>query len=154
MPCKRCQEHPSFHSFQSLGKTSHGKAIVYSKPCLAVEKKFEESSIPNYFSHMDDASKESWIWIFDSGGLAELESPNFFTMRKFYLEMEQRYDKVLQHILILNLNWKVNLLLGFIKPFLSEQSQKRLVVIEHPLELVKYGIQRETIHHLFPSQAT
>lgn len=103
---------------------------------------------------MDDVSKEQWIWIFDSGGLAELETPNFFTMRKFYLEMEERYDKVLNHILILNLNWKVSLLLAFIRPFLSDHAQKRLVVIEQPLELVKYGIKKETIYHLFPSLAT
>lgn len=136
MLCEKCLKNPFFHSFLYLGDTEDGHRIFYSKPSLNVEKQFREDSIPNYLSHLDDASKSSWIWIFDAGGLDKLEMPNPLVMRKFYKIIQERYKDVLLKIYMFDVNWKVSFLLSLIYPFVSKEARARLQECKTPLELL------------------
>lgn len=141
MPCVKCEAIPNFHSFVCLGKTDKGVNIYYSKPSLAVERKLTEEAIPNFLWHMDGASNDgSWIWLFDTAGLENLEVPKLNLLKKFYQIVSQRYFGVLQGIYLMNINWKVGLIFDMLRPLLSRAIQERLINCKSPLTLLEKGV--------------
>lgn len=99
---------------------------------------------------MDEAAAGGpWVWIFDSGGLDRLESPNPLVIRKFYLTVRERYKNTLQRIYILNMNWKVAVLYNMLHSFLCAESKKRLVHCETRLKLFADGIPSDIVQKVF-----
>jgi hypothetical protein len=148
MTCTRCQIQPAFHCFKNIGKTSCGKQIWYTRPYLSIEKKFTEESISNYLFHMDEASSEPWIWIFDATGFDKLEMPNPMLMKKFYHLIEEKYKNVLHRLYILNINWKVAAILKIVRPFLKKEAQERLAETSNPLSLLSAGVPAQIVHQV------
>jgi hypothetical protein len=150
MRCFKCSERPGFHNFQRLGYTSSGVAIWFSCPSLTEEKRFTAESIPNYIAHMDIAAAGGqWVWIFDSGGLDRLESPNPLVIRSFYKTVRERYKDTLQRIYIVNMNWKVAVLYNMLHSFLCAESKRRLVHCETKMSLLFDGIPADIVQSVF-----
>jgi hypothetical protein len=148
MSCKKCDVRPGFHSFKMMGKTSSGKNIWYSKPALCEERAFLEESIPNYLAHLDTASTEPWIWVFDAAGLDSLIMPNPLLVRRFYLTLKKRYNHVLHRIYILNLGWKVGAILNIVRHFLNKESREHVVDCYSPLVLLNDGLPTDVIQQI------
>lgn len=129
MPCELCQNRPNSHNFQILGKTARGITLMYSKPYDAITKTFTEETIQSYYQHLDDLQGK-WVWLFDATDLHKLETPNISLLRSFYKGVEERYKDSLQCIYILHPNWKLQTILGMIRPFMRAEARQRLD--EHP----------------------
>lgn len=141
MPCTRCAENPNFHSFKKVGHTTNGLAVFYSKPSLGIERRLTEQTMPNYLAHLEEASQEGpWVWVFDSGGLDNLEMPKPRLMKEFYFEIQRRVGPTLRKAYILNIHWKVALLLSIIRPFLRAEARDKLMVCDTILPLLEAGI--------------
>jgi len=128
MECPKCLEIQGFHHFSIIGETNNGLCIYYSKPSIHTEKRLTEESIVNYLIHLDNASTKPWVWIIDSRGLDNLETPNLLLLRKFYLQLKTRYKDVLQKIFILNESFMMKIIYNMIYPFLSSEI-KNLIVL-------------------------
>jgi hypothetical protein len=139
MPCLKCQQIPNTHSFQSLGKTTRGITLLYSKPYDALEKRFTEETIQCYYKHLDEM-KGKWVWLFDAPDLHKLETPNISLLRSFYKGVEERYKDSLQCIYILHPNWKLQTILGMIRPFMRAEARQRLDEQPSLLTFVELGM--------------
>ncbi len=139
MPCELCQIAPNSHNFQILGKTSRGITLMYSKPYDAITKTFTEQTIQHYYQHLDELQGK-WVWLFDATDLHKLETPNISLLRAFYKGVEERYRDTLYCIYILHPNWKLQTILGMIRPFMRTEARQRLD--EHPslLTFIELGM--------------
>ena len=102
----------------------------------------------NYIFHMDQASAGKWIWIFDASGLDKVEMPNPILMKKFYLQIEERYKNVLHRLHILNINWKVKAILKLAKPFLKKEARERLAESSNSLLLLSEGVPAHIVQQV------
>lgn len=148
MPCAKCLENPHFHSFKCIGKTKDDLFVFYSKPSLSVERELTEKTIPNYLAHLEEASGNPWVWVFDSKGLENLKIPNPKLMRYFYQVIHEKYRHVLKKIYLLNMNWKVSLLLSMIRPFLCEEAKNKFVYCDTLIPLIQEGINLNYLNPL------
>ncbi len=139
MPCKICQQIPNTHSFKVLGKTSKGVTLVYSKPFDALEKEFTRATIESYYEHLDEYIGQ-WIWMFDAKDLHKLPMPKLDLLHIFYKGVEEKYKNTLQCIYILNPNWKLQTMLGMIRPFMRFEAKQRLDDQPSLLKFVKLGM--------------
>ena len=103
--------------------------MLYSKPFDALEKQFTEETIQSYYQHLDEV-KGKWVWLFDATDLHKLDSPKVSLLQTFYKGVEERYKDSLQCIYILHPNWKLQAILGMIRPFMRSEAKTRLD--EHP----------------------
>lgn len=145
MPCTHCSTDPTFHNFDFLMRNSKGDAIFFTSPARGKARRLSDSELENYFAHMDEASVTSWIWIIDCKGLEKFDMPTATILRKFMESIQERYKFVLKEIFIVNINWKMSMILNIVKPFMKEEAKKRLVVCESPLQLLHLGLGSETI---------
>ena len=148
MQCPKCIETPGFHSFTILGKTIKGYEIYYSNPNVNEERKLTEENIQNYLIHLDNASTKPWVWIIDSRGLDNLETPNLFLLRKFYLEIQKRYKNILKHIFILNKSYMMQIIYTMLYPFLSSEIKKMIVFCSTNESLIEHGIDIQIIKNI------
>lgn len=148
MSCKHCKNDSNYHSFEFLGRTKINDAIYYTRVSKAKEYKINEDTIIDYIDHMDSASMSAWVWIFDCRGLEALHMPSLNILRKFTELVQERYKFVLKHIYILYPNWKMNIMLSMIQPFLKEETRKRLVICDTPLQVFETGISNDNAKHL------
>jgi hypothetical protein len=148
MQCPKCIETPGFHSFIKLGKTTKGYDIIYSKPAIVEERKLTEETMENYLIHLDNAGKNQWVWIIDSRGLDNLETPNLFLLHKFYLEIQKRYKNILKHIFILNKSYMMQIIYTMLYPFLSSEIKKMIVFCSKNESLIEHGIDIQIIKNI------
>lgn len=125
MPCGLCQLAPNSHSFEILGKTARGITLLYSKPYDALTKRFTEETVQSYYQHLDELEGK-WVWLFDATDLHKLETPNVSLLREFYKGVEERYRESLVKIYILHPNWRIQTILGMIRPFMRSEACQRL----------------------------
>ena len=149
MPCKSCEKDPHFHNFVFLARTPTGDGVYYTCPAKGNEKKPTKDSIKDYVEHMDQASTSAWIWIFDCKDIDKLDLPHISVLQMFTELFQERYKFVLKKIYILNPNWKMQLILSSIRPFLKEETKKRLQLCDSPLHLFSAGLQAETVMQFF-----
>ena len=105
----------------------------------------KENDIPDFVSHMDDASVTSWEWVFDCSGLQSYQLPSVGTLQAFVQIVQERYKFVLKTIYILNINWQMHMILSLIKPFIREDVRKKLVILNSNLELIANGLDIQKI---------
>ena len=148
MQCPKCIETPGFHSFIKLGKTTKGYDIIYSKPAIVEERKLTDENMQNYLIHLDNASNKKWVWIIDSRGLDNLETPNLFLLRKFYLEIQKRYKNILKHIFILNKSYMMQIIYTMLYPFLSFEIKEMVIFCSKNESLLEYGIDKQIINNI------
>ena len=148
MQCPKCIETPGFHSFIKLGKTTKGYDIIYSKPAIVEERKLTEETMENYLIHLDDAGTKPWVWIIDSRGLDNLETPNLFLLHKFYLEIQKRYKNILKHIFILNKSYMMQIIYTMLYPFLSFEIKEMVIFCSKNESLLEYGIDKQIINNI------
>jgi len=148
MQCPKCIETPGFHSFIKLGKTTKGYEIYYSNPNVNEERKLTEENMQNYLIHLDNAGTKPWVWIIDSRGLDNLETPNLFLLRKFYLEIQKRYKNILKHIFILNKSYMMQIIYTMLYPFLSSEIKKMIVFCSKNESLIEHGIDIQIIMNI------
>jgi hypothetical protein len=142
MGCPKCVEIPGFHHFSIIGETISGDNIYYSKPSIYTEKRLTEESITNYLIHLDNASAKPWVWIIDSRGLDNLETPNLLLLRKFYVEIKTRYTDIIKNIFILNESFMMKIIYNMIYPFLSSEIKKLVVFCPTTQALSKTSIDQ------------
>jgi hypothetical protein len=147
MPCSKCQQDPKIHNFQILGKSSQGSTLLYSKPFDATEKEFTEESIASHYAHFDEI-QGPWVWLFDATDLHKLKTPNITLIRSLYAGIEERYKTTLKCIYILHPNWRLESILGMIRPFMKKEAKQRLVENPSALELVGMGIDAALVKSL------
>ena len=145
MPCTNCSKDPTFHNFEFLLRNSKGDAIYFTSPSRGKARKLTESELDNYFSHMDEASMTSWVWIIDCKGMDKFDMPNPGILRKFMESIQERYKFVLKEIFIVNMNWKMSMILQMVRPFMKEEAKKRLIICDSPLQLLHLGLGSDTI---------
>lgn len=146
--CRRCVKEEGYHSFEFHGRTSTGEAIFLTKLTNVKEKQLTDESIKDYVAHMDEASLSSWIWIFDCRGMEKLEVPSLKTLKSFSEIIEERYKFVLKQTVILYPNWKMNIMLSMLQPFMKDETKKRILKCESPLQLYEKGVSADIIRKL------
>lgn len=139
MPCEKCQAVPHTHSFQILGRSSKGVIFMYSKPFDDLEKKLTEETIQSYYKHFDEL-KGKWVWLFDATNLHTLETPTLSVLMSFYKGMEARYKDSLTCMYILNPNWRLQTIVGMVRPFIRAEANERFIKNPSLLELVGIGM--------------
>jgi hypothetical protein len=112
---------------------------MYSKPFDALEKKFTEEMIECYYKHFDEL-KGKWVWLFDATDLHKLEIPTLSLLVSFYKGMEARYKDSLQCIYILHPNWRLQTIVGMIRPFMRAEAAARFVKNPSLLDFVGIGM--------------
>ena len=145
MGCKNCAKEKGYHSFEFLGRTKSDDAIYYSNISKAKEHRLNEETIVDFIAHMDEASITSWIWIFDCRGLEAIHMPSMKILREFTQLIQERYKFVLKHIYIVYPNWKMNIMLSMVQPFLKDETRRRLVVCESALQFFQSGVNHEQV---------
>jgi hypothetical protein len=145
MQCPKCIEAPGYHHFIVLGQTINGYNIYYSKPDINEERKLTEELMNNYLIHLDNASAKPWVWIIDSRALDNLETPNIFLLRRFYLEIQKRYNNILKNIFILNKSLMMQIIYNMLYPFLSNEMKEMVVFCSTNEPLIKHGIDDQII---------
>ncbi len=140
MDCERCSRDPTYHSFEFISRSSQGDGVYYTCPAKGKLRDMKEDSIPDFVAHMDSASIGAWIWIIDCSGLESFHMPSITVLRKFMSLIQDRYKYVLKHVYIMNINWKMNMILSMIKPFMKDEAKERLTIIQSKLQFVQLGI--------------
>lgn len=74
--------------------------------------------------------------------------PSVATLQKFLQVIQERYRFVLKKVFILNINWKMNILLSMIKPFMKDQAKERLMIVNSKLQLFQDGLDSTTLSKL------
>jgi hypothetical protein len=145
MSCKYCSEEKGYHSFDFLGRTTQNDTIYYSRISSAKEYRMNNETIVDFITHMDEASISSWVWIFDCRGLEAIDMPSIKFLQEFTQLVQERYKFVLKHVYILYPNWKINIMITMIQPFLKDETRKRLILCDSPLHLIKTGFNPEQV---------
>jgi hypothetical protein len=122
--------------------------MYYSRISTAKEYRMNKETIGDFITHMDEASISSWVWIFDCRGLETIDMPSIKFLQEFTQLVQERYKFVLKHVYILYPNWKINIMITMIQPFLTDETRKRLIVCDSPLQLIKTGINDEQVKKL------
>lgn len=148
MACRRCKEDSAFHNFEFLARTSTGETIYYTCPAKGKQREMKEDSIVDYVAHMDEASMTAWYWIIDCSGLESFHMPNISTLNLFLEVIQERYKHVLKKVFILNINWKMNIILSMIKPFINDKAKDRLTVVTSKLQFFQNGFDSATLSKL------
>lgn len=148
MECRRCKHDSTFHSFEFLSKTPTGETIYYTCPAKGKQREMKEDSIIDYIAHMDEASSSGWFWIIDCTGLESFHMPSISVLQKFLQVIQDRYKYVLKHVFIMNINWKMQIILSMIKPFMKDQAKERLTIISNKLQFFQNGFDAKTIAKL------
>jgi hypothetical protein len=148
MNCQRCSQDPTFHSFEFLGRLDTGDGIFYTCPAKGKQLQMKEEHIGDYIAHMDGASMSSWVWVFDCSGLQSLQMPSLPVLQKFVGLVQERYKFVLKSIYLINMNWKMHMILNMAKPFMKDETQKRLLIINSRIELLARGIHPKVAQKL------
>lgn len=148
MPCRRCEKEEGYHSFEFQGRTTHGDAIFLTRVSNSKEIKLTEESMKDYITHMDEASISSWIWIFDCRGMEKIEVPSLKSLKTFSEIIEERYKFVLKQTVLLHPNWKMNIMLSMLQPFMKDESKKRIIRCESSLQLYEKGVSADLIRKL------
>lgn len=105
----------------------------------------KEDSIPDYIAHMDQASTSGWVWVIDCSGLESFHMPNITVLQKFMGVIQDRYRYVLKKVFIINVNWKMQMILSMVKPFMKEEAKERLVIVNSKLQMLTHGFHAETV---------
>jgi hypothetical protein len=145
MPCKRCEKDPQFHNFVFLARLSTGEGVYYTCPAKGKERRPTKDSVKDYVEHMDEASTAGWVWIFDCKELDIIDMPHVSVLQMFTEIVQERYKFVLKKIYILNSNWKMQIILSAIRPFLKDETKKRLHLCDSPLQLLSAGLHADVI---------
>lgn len=145
MPCKTCEKDPEYHNFLFVERTKAGDGIFYTCPAKGKERKPTEQSVKDYIEHMDEASISSWIWIFDCKGLEKIDMPSLRVLQLFTELVQERYKFILKNIYILHPNWRMQMMLTAIRPFLKKETQQRFIMCDSPLHLFQLGITSHSI---------
>jgi hypothetical protein len=145
MNCHRCISDPTYHSFEFISRNPQGDGIYYTCPSKGKLRAMKDDSIPDFVAHMDSASIGAWIWIIDCSGLESFHMPSITVLRKFLSIIQDRYKYVLKHVYIMNTNWKMNMILSMIKPFMKDEAKERLTIIQSKLQFIDLGINVNTI---------
>jgi hypothetical protein len=145
MGCHKCAKDSKYHSFEFISRRPSGEAVFYTCPAKGRVFDMKEEDIPDYLAHMDEASMSSWIWVFDCSGLQALNMPSINVVEVFIKVIQERYKFVLKHIYIVNINWKMNILLNMAKYFIKDDMGKKLMILKTPLELLSNHIDPKLI---------
>jgi hypothetical protein len=145
MECRRCKLDSAFHNFEFLARTSTGESVYYTCPAKGKERDMKKDSIQDYVAHMDEASIGAWYWIIDCSGLESFHMPNISTLQMFLGVIQDRYKYVLKKVFIINCNWKMNVILSMIKPFMKDQAKERLTVVSSKLQFFENGFDTATL---------
>lgn len=148
MECRRCKQDSVFHNFEFLARTSTGESVYYTCPAKGKQREMKESDIIDYVAHMDEASMGAWYWIIDCSGLESFHMPSISTLQKFLEIIQNRYKYVLKKVFIININWKMNIILSMIKPFMKDQAKERLMIVSSKLQLFQDGFDTSTLQKL------
>jgi hypothetical protein len=148
MNCSKCSIDPTFHSFEFIYRKPSGEAIFYTSPAKGKQREMKDEHIPDYVAHMDSASSSSWIWVFDCSGLQSYQLPSVSTLKKFVNIIQERYRFVLKSIVLINMNWKMEMILTMTRPFVKEEAKQKLLVIHSLLELVEKGFDGKIIQYI------
>jgi hypothetical protein len=146
--CKKCTADPQFHNFDFVSRHPSGDAIYYTSPAKGKQRSMKEDSIPDYMSHMDDASTTGWVWLIDCSGMESFHMPSLPVLRQFMNIIQERYRFVLKKVYIININWKMHVILNMVKPFMKEEAKERISVIESKLQLVSLGFNGDALKFL------
>lgn len=145
MDCSKCKLDPKFHSFEFVQRRTTGEAIFYTSPAKGKQLEMKEEDIKDYIAHMDSASSSAWIWIFDCSGLQSCQMPSLKILQKFVHTIQERYTFVLKNIYLVNMNWKMHMILNLAKPFIKDDIKHRLIISHSTLELVSHGFDGKLI---------
>jgi hypothetical protein len=145
MPCQSCEKDPQFHNFVFLSRTQAGEGVYYTCPAKGKERKPTKESVIDYVEHMDEASVSGWVWIFDCKDLDKVDMPHISVLQMFTELFQERYRFVLKKIYIVNPNWKMQVILSSIRPFLKEETKKRLQLCDSPLHLLAQGFHTDVV---------
>lgn len=148
MSCKHCSKEKGYHSFDFLGRTTENDSIYYSRISSAKEYRMNKETIVDFINHMDDASITAWVWIFDCRGLEAIDMPSINFLQEFTQLVQERYKFVLKHVYIIYPSWKINIMITMIQPFLKDETRKRIIRCDSPLQLIKLGIADEQLKSL------
>lgn len=145
MPCQSCKNDPHFHNFVFVSRLPTGEGVYYTCPAKGKEKKPTKESVKDYVEHMDEASVSSWIWIFDCKGIETLDMPHVSVLQMFTQLFQERYKFVLKKVYILHPNWRMQLILSAIRPFLKDETKQRLLLCDSPLQLFSVGLESHSL---------
>lgn len=143
--CKKCQVDSTYHHFEFLSRLPTGDTIYTTCPSKGKQRSMKEDSIQDYVAHMDEASTSGWIWIIDCSGLESFHMPNVSILQKFMNIIQDRYKYVLKKVYIININWKMHMILSLIKPFMKDEAKERLSIVTSKLQLLNQGFNAETL---------
>ena len=148
MECRSCSVDPKFHSFRFLSRLPTGEAVYYTCPALGKQLTFKQENIEEYVAHMDSASSSAWIWVFDCSGLQSYQMPTLSVLQKFIGVIQDRYKFVLKTIYLINMNWKMQIILSMTKPFVKDDMKQKLVILNSKLEVIANGFDSRIIKHV------
>ena len=148
MECSRCKHDPTFHNFEFLSRTPTGETIYYTCPGKGKQREMTEDSIFDYVAHMDEASSSGWYWIIDCNGLESFHMPTISVLQKFLQLIQDRYKYVLKNVFIININWKMQIMLQMAKPFMKDQAKERLTIVKNKLQFFASGFDSHTVAKL------
>ncbi len=145
MKCSRCEKDPTFHSFQFVYRKPAGEAIFYTCPSKSKLQEMKEKDILDFVAHMDEASVSAWEWVFDCSGLQSYQMPSLTVLQAFIQVIQERYKFVLKSIYILNINWKMHMILSMVKPFIRDDVKRKLIILESKLDILANGFDIKMI---------
>ncbi len=124
---------------------SNGWSIFYSSVEKAKEKRITKESLPDYTQHLDFASQSPWVWIIDCRGLEFEHIPKFKVCKMLVEVFQERYKHALMNVFILYPTWHITGILQTLKPFLSDDTNKKITPCSSPIFLLEKGVPTHII---------
>lgn len=144
--CPVCATTPGSHSLREIGM-EEGCVVFYT--CPAEASKYND--YPGILAHYENTlesrvgSDKPWIWVFDCSGftLKHLVEVNVATGVASLIN--DKFEKNLQKIVIVNAYWIVHVVLRIVGPFISKSLREKIKFTDYCIEELGNGRPRDDV---------
>jgi hypothetical protein len=133
--CPWCKENPRSHSFRLL-KTIENVSYIYCKPASA-ELYNDSESIKAHFNGLIMDIPDKWVFILDCQDFS-LKHAIELGIAKDIAEILYRNQQNILNIVIMNANAYIDIPLVFIRNFLNQEINDKIIYNDRILEYIKY----------------
>lgn len=149
--CTKCKQTPGYHSFTHCGTIGH-RSIYYTAPARADHVIKTHAEYLEFKSHLDEASRDSWIWIFDCKDMKTKHFLPFEICRELITYVLREHGTHIEEVVVLHPNMWLKGILKLLSPFFKDHLDKIVLVegdgIEAILGLEKRGIRGGVLMNL------
>ena len=140
MPCQKCKENPSSHSFHHLGQTKNGCEIIYTCPAKTIGFDGSDPKFVEYFDeHLRIIHGKPWVWIFDCQEFKLEYMLSISNLRQLVNYLNENHTNYLQKSYILHAGWAFSQMMVLTKPLLKKETQKKIHIMpENSLDLLNH----------------